>query len=250
MVRLFTSAYPEADPARRSEYAECLERNLANADISVVCIFVEGDCTLPESPKIESRPIADRPRYQDFFAWINEKASPADISIIANADIWFDGTLGAAADAIGANECFALSRWERGSVLYRNDSQDSWMIRGKMRAVRGDFPTGVPRCDNRILFELQDAGYRVLNPAFAIRSWHVHAGERGEYESENGNFVAPPYRYLWPHNLWSWPRTAVHNLTSSGARVTWRLDKRKIAASLPGRVAARAGRLLTAKPAP
>ena len=41
-------------------------------------------------------------------------------------------------------------------------------------SLQADFPLGVPRCDNKLLFELQEAGYRILNPAFSIKAFHVH----------------------------------------------------------------------------
>jgi hypothetical protein len=112
------------------------------------------------------------------------------------------------------------------------------VFKGPLRDVQADFPVGVPRCDNRFLYELKRAGYEVINPAFSIRAYHLHAGVRGEYQGENlAQFVDPPYAYLWPHNLWSLPRTLWHNLRHPQARIGWRLDRRRIARSLPLRAA-------------
>jgi hypothetical protein len=238
MVRLFTSVYSERRPERRAEYLRALSTNLACPAIDGVFIFAEGgEDSLPGSAKLSIRPIRRRPTYEDFFAWANELAHPDDISIIANSDISFDASIGAAAHALRSRECYALARWEDDGLFERNDSQDSWTFRGRITGVNAAFPVGVPRCDNRLLYELQSAGYRVLNPALTIVSRHHHAGQRGEYSDMNqGHFVEPPYRYMWPHNLWSLPMTVLHNLAHRDARVAWRVDRRKAAASLPMRV--------------
>ena len=238
MVRLFTSVYSESRPERRAEYLLALSRNLACPAIDGVFIIAEGgEDSLPGSAKLSVRPIRRRPTYEDFFAWANELAQPDDISIIANSDISFDATIGAATHALEAHGCYALARWEDDGLFERNDSQDSWVFRGRITGVAAAFPVGVPRCDNRLLYELQSAGYRVLNPAMTIVSRHHHAGQRGEYSDMNqGDFVEPPYRYMWPHNLWGFPTTVMHNLAHRDARVAWRFDRRKAATSLPMRL--------------
>jgi hypothetical protein len=104
---------------------------LASVDLEEVCVLVEGaGPALPASPKLRERRIAQRPLYDDFFLWINDLANPVDVSIIANTDIWFDGSIGVAARALRPDECFALARWDGEQLLDRNDSQDCWMFRG------------------------------------------------------------------------------------------------------------------------
>ena len=132
MLRLFTSRYDETNPSRRAEYEECLRKNLACGEIAEICLLVEGDgVALPDSSKIRVRPIQARPRYTDYFRWINELAGNDDISLIANSDIWFDDHLKVfAAWKLPARTVLALSRWnlqpDGSSVLYdHNDSQDS-----------------------------------------------------------------------------------------------------------------------------
>jgi hypothetical protein len=237
MLRLFTTLYPESHPQRRAEYAGCLRRNLDRQEIDETYVLLEGTgVVLPVSPKLRVRKIVSRPTYDDFFDWINELAGPGDISVIANTDIWFDGSIGVATRRLGIRECYAMARWDGECLNDRNDSQDCWVFRGKVEGVVGDFPLGVARCDNRILYELQQAGYRVLNPAFAIRATHLHAGERVEYGATAAHFVPPPYRYLWPHNLMGPLGTLWHNLRRPEQRLGWRFDRRKAARTLPVRV--------------
>jgi len=251
MLRLFTTLYLEKNPARRAGYAECLRRNLACPGIDEIYLLVEGEgIEIPDSPKIRVRKIARRPMYGDYFEWINECASETDISVIANSDIYFDGSLAAVEGTLLNDECFALSRWDvqrKGSsqLFDRNDSQDVWIFRGPIRAsLEADFPLGVPRCDNRILHELQRAGYQVKNPAFAIRAHHLHYEERTEYGEDGTNFVEPPYGYLWPHNLKSLPETLLHNLRHPDRRIGWRFDCRKASRFLPWRIIRKTGVLL------
>jgi hypothetical protein len=243
MTRLFTTLFSETSPARRAEYDECLRRNLACAALDEICLLIEGESLAPpDSPKLRPRKIARRPHYSDYFTWIEEAAKPGDVSVIANSDIYFDNQLGLFKNWGLPERCVvALSRWDvapdgSASLFDRNDSQDTWIVRGTVRGVHGDFPIGVPRCDNRILFEFQKAGFRVANPAFSIRTYHLHAGQRVEYSGPVlPHYVPAPYRYLFPHNLWTLPRTLWHNLRHPGCRVGWRLDRRRLARTVPAR---------------
>jgi len=234
LIRLFTSAFASQDSRRRKEYAEALLRNLACGAIDQVCIFDQQAGDLPrDNPKIVLRRVHRRPDYADYFAWMNEVAADDDISILANADIWFDEQLALFKNWLPSpNTAFALARWERDEAGHtrlrdRNDSQDAWIFRGPVRPVTSDFPPGVPGCDNRMANELAAAGYLVQNPSFSITSFHLHAGERGEYEGIGlEGRVAPPYAYVWPHNLWNLPRTVAHNILHPDVRVRWRFDRR------------------------
>lgn len=233
MIRLFTTAYPEGDPGRRAEYSEALRRNMACPVLDRICVLEEGTTEwLPTSTTLLRRQVEKRPLYDDFFLWIGEVAGPDDVSIIANSDIWFGADIGVARRTLGPGQCFALARWEDGRLFDRNDSQDCWIFRGPVTGVRGDFPLGVVRCDNRLLYELQEAGYEVLNPAFSIRVHHLHAGEREDYGSTLPDYVQPPYRYLWPHNLLGPVATLLHNLRHRDQRLEWRLDRRRLARTL------------------
>ena len=214
MVRLFSTAYPEKNPERRAEYAECLRRNLANPHLGEVCLLVEGPGDdLPAHPKLRVRPVTRRPRYDDFFAWIDDVAGPEDLSIIANTDIWFDEGLGQLAGwPWGARTVFALSRWDvqpdgSSRLFERGDSQDAWIVQGPVEHVRGDFPLGVYDCDNKIAWEFAEAGYQVLNPAFAVRCRHLHLGALRSYDpaapADHG--IRPPFLYVEADNLWSLP---------------------------------------------
>jgi hypothetical protein len=233
VIRLFTSAFPERREWRRLEFAECLSRNLACTEIDEIVVLVEGNAPVADNGRITTIPVTTRPVYQDYLSRISAIAGADDVSIIANADIYFDESIGLLRTvSLPGNTVLALARWERrdGGKLHlndRNDSQDAWIFRGRPRPMRADFPVGVPRCDNRLVKELEVAGYSVLNPSFTIRAIHLHNEERDEYPTETrDDFVPGPYGYVWPHNLMSLPRVTAFRLSNPKRQLTWRFDRR------------------------
>jgi hypothetical protein len=243
MIRLFLSVYDEQCTTRRREYKKCLELNLQNAHIDQICILREGSGNqLPDHKKIVSRAVADRPTYRDYLEWIAELAAEEDVSIIANSDIYFDRQL-KFFDLwnLPHDTALALSRWDiqddGSAVLYdHNDSQDAWILKGKPRDVDSHFPIGVPRCDNRIAAELELAGYTVLNPAFSLRSFHLHDGAARPYlDSTHSEVIPPPYKYVWPHNLLGPLQTLLHNIRHPDSHLYWRFDRRNFSRWLPVR---------------
>jgi len=241
VIRLFTSHYTEPDESRRKELEQCLLRNVENPVVGSVYLWLENVEAPPvRSEKLVTRRGDHRPTYADFIDWIGElDPSDQDLSIICNSDIYFDSSIAALVDGLGVGQCAALSRWEAGAAsaagpLSRNDSQDVWVFRGLLKNIEGDFPVGVRRCDNRFLHELNKAGYRVINPGFSIRTYHLQAGRRADFRKRNrANYVEPPYAYLWPHNLWSLPRILFYNSCHPGAQIGWRLNYRWVLSTFP-----------------
>lgn len=254
MFRLFTSFYAESNPTRQQEILACLERNLALQEIDEVCLLLENTDAPFEHPKLSIKPVTNRPLYRDLFSWARDRQTVAsDLSIICNSDIYFDSGIRTLAKHLSAHTCVALTRWDvqedgTSRLFYRNDTQDSWIFKGPIKDVEDKFEIGVPRCDNRMLHELKQAGYTVINPAFSLKSYHLHVGQREEYDQDNlTNFVDPPYAYLWPHNLCSWPSTCLHNLLNSKATITWQFDWRRLRQSLPYRVLSKISRTVNRK---
>lgn len=235
MIRLFTSFYPAVDSHRLEEITHCLRVNCQGGVFDEICVFLERvECPPFQHGVMQTRQTQQRPVFNDFFDWARESDnSPVTLNVIANADIMFEKSFSVLLTALQPDQCMALSRWNQetggGLTLYdRNDSQDVWAFLGPPKPVLADFPVGVPRCDNRILHELRQGGYRVINPAFSIRTIHVHSQHQGEYPVEgSAGFVEPPYAYLWPHNLWSWPSTLLHNFLHPETKVRWRFDHRR-----------------------
>lgn len=120
------------------------------------------------------------------------------VNVLANADILFDDTI-ALAEKIKPGEVYALCRWQNGSCWMRRDSQDVWIIRKawKWPVVPhvGQHKIGLPGSDNRLAWELKQAGYRVLGPSSMIRCWHIHQSNCRKYEQR----ISPPYSFVEPY---------------------------------------------------
>jgi len=160
MIRLLYNYYEDKNPVRKKEIDFCLQQNLANPHLNVIVVET-----------------AEKPSYNFFFEKINELTGPDDINIICNSDIFFDDTI-LLTQHLKHHASYVLSRWdyinEQNVKLFdRADSQDTWIVRGPIRNVVGGFTLGKKGCDNRIAYELKDAGYFPTNPARSIKTYHV-----------------------------------------------------------------------------
>jgi hypothetical protein len=236
-IFLHTTFYKEQNNLRKQELLSCLKNNISNTAISKIIVFNEGDSIAHLAPgKIEEVFIDKRPTYQDFINYINANSNTDDIHIIANTDIYFDKNIEVLKHINLKDTCLALSRWDtadtiRPKLYNRNDSQDVWIFKGPIKQqLKANFPLGVPRCDNRLLFELQEAGYKVLNPAFSIKSFHIHKGQRALVYIEGDNLynIKPPYCYLYPHNLYGFFKTPFFNLKHKEQLGAYKYDIKKL----------------------
>ena len=236
-IHLYTTYYKEVNNYRKDELLTCLKNNISNKAISKIIVFNEGDSIAHIAPsKIEEVFINKRPTYQDFINYINANSNTDDIHIIANTDIYFDKNIEVLKLINLKDTCLALSRWDTADTikpkLYnRNDSQDVWVFKGPIKyTLQADFPLGVPRCDNRLMYQLQEAGYKVLNPAFSIKVFHIHKGQRALAYTEGDNLhkINPPYRYLYPHNLYGFFKTPFFNLKHKEQLGAYHYDIKKL----------------------
>ncbi|MDB4175007.1 hypothetical protein N9766_01445 [Flavobacteriaceae bacterium] len=236
-INLYTTFYNEKNEFRKQELLTCLQHNLQNTAIDKVTLFNEGESLVYFNVnKIEEISITQRPTYQDFINYINTHTSEEDIHIIANTDIYFDVNIGVLKQINLHNTCLALSRWDttetKNPKLYNhNDSQDVWIFKGRIKPeLKANFPLGVPRCDNRLMYEIGRAGYTVLNPAFSIKSFHVHKGQRALVYTEGDNLhnIKPPFRYMYPHNLYGFFKTPFFNLKHKEQLGAYHYDIKKL----------------------
>lgn len=195
MVTLYTSYYQDKNPIRQKELDYCLKQNIDNPLIDRIMLFAECDISNPKITVIGT----ERPTYRQFFDAINEHTRHEfEISILANTDIYFDDSLRNI--QITSRQCLALSRWDvkpgKETKLHNERySQDTWMFSGKVRKVRYcDFFLGVPGCDNRIAWELSQAGYRLFNPATKIKTYHYHPSDLHNYNSKMT--IPKPYLFV------------------------------------------------------
>jgi hypothetical protein len=186
MIRLFFNYYEDKNLLRKKEIDECLKNNQANPLLTVITFTSQS-----------------KPKYDLFFQKINEITGPEDINIICNSDIYFDNTI-ELANKIQHKQVYALSRWD---VIHpwkivhfdRQDSQDTWVVRGRVDGVFGDFTLGIRGCDNRIAYEFNKAGYTVSNPSKSIKSYHLHKSNIRNYIMSD--VVPQPYLTIKPSSL-------------------------------------------------
>ena len=236
-IFLYTTSYNEKNLDRRSELEKAIRINSNLLAISKIIVFNEGDSIAYLAPgNIEEVFIDKRPTYQDFINYINFNSNPDDIHVIANTDIYFDKNIEVLKHINLKDTCLALSRWDTADTikpkLYNhNDSQDVWVFKGPVKPeLKANFPLGVPRCDNRLMYQLQEAGYEVLNPAFSIKSYHIHKGQRALVYTEDDNVykIPPPYRYKYPHNLFGFWKTCFFNLKHKEQLGAYHYDAKKL----------------------
>lgn len=236
-IHLYTTFYNEKNESRKAELLACIQKNADNPSIASLTVFNEGDSmTYLKPDKIKDIQISKRPTYNDFISHINNHSTQDDIHIIANTDIFFDEHIAVLEDVLYKNSCFALSRWDTTDsdkpLLYNhNDSQDVWIFKGNIKeTLQADFPLGVPRCDNRFLYELEVAGYKVLNPSLSIKAYHMHKGQRALVytEADNRYQIPKPYRYKYPHNLFGLWKTFWHNTIHPNKIGHYQYDPKKV----------------------
>lgn len=195
---LYTSYYKDKSEVRQKELDLCLEMNIKNPLIDHIFLIVEGD--IEGFPILKNNKITpvqkQRPTFQMFFDMANSFSKENDISIIANSDIFYDETLSLLDNFNFNNSCIALSRYhyqKDGTIKLHNEkwSQDTWIFKGKIKPLKfANFFMGVRGCDNRISYELKMAGYKVVNPAFSLKSIHYHPSDLHNY---GNHFVPKPY---------------------------------------------------------
>ena len=180
-------------PERQAELLECWRLNDAVFDAV-------------KAPK-------GRPTFNELFAL----CKPDAVNVIANSDIYFDASSAAMilARTDWGRITYALSRWdvdEHGSAVLWNhaDSQDAWIFGGVPSGIDAPFPMGIPGCDNRLAWLIEQAGYTVLNPSLSIHAYHLHNVKWRSYladpegKARGGQKVEripPPYKLVKPTTL-------------------------------------------------
>ncbi len=206
MIRLYINYYKDKHEERSKELQEVFLRNVFSEHVGALHVLIHPDdmhmlSNFPFYGKLHLVQILNRPTYRDFFDVVNSVTSDEDINVILNSDMFVDETI-AHTEKLGPDDCFALSRWEINpdgtpnhvQVQIRNDSQDTWCFRGKIKPIDFcDFTLGKPGCDNRIAHEIQKAGYNITNPSKTIKTWHLHNSNIRHYIHRIEHCVPAPY---------------------------------------------------------
>jgi len=191
-MNLFINYFQCGDKERQKELDFCFNTNIESGIFNKIINF------------------DDRPTYNDFFN--ATKVYPNDINIFANSDIYFNDTINLVRE-MGVKDAYALTRWEidNGEIVpfeekhhYNAEakakhSQDVWVFNGVAKNIRGNFQIGVPGCDNRIAWEINNAGYRLSNPSDKIQCIHKHAEQARNYNIKKP--IPPPYLWVIPNGV-------------------------------------------------
>jgi hypothetical protein len=174
-INLFFNWYK--DENRQKEIDKCLKINKLLFDR---VILVEG-----------------RPSFKELFEL--SKDYPNDINCYCNSDIYFKCV--EKLHNIQHNECYAITRTDLMGTQYAPGSQDAWVFRGIIKPIEADFTMGLWGCDNRVAYEINKAGYKVINPSLSINLVHLHEKDERNYKRDTRNTVPPPYLTINPTSL-------------------------------------------------
>ncbi len=208
-TRLLINAFNAPCEIRRKDFKKCLDKNLENEFIDEVVVFISDNDRLDVLPihhKVRTVKVqpGHRPTYREFIDHANSIiTSTEDLTIIANTDCYFDGSLGELRNFDLRFHCVALSRWEEkpdGSIALECpvNSQDAWIFQGRIRPIVNiDFSLGIYGCDNRFAWQSTRAGYVNINPCHSVIMRHVHFSE---YRN-NGSTIGGPKETVMQVNL-------------------------------------------------
>jgi hypothetical protein len=96
-----------------------------------------------------------------------------------------------------------LNRWDvlsNGNIKPFNSyrSSDTWIFQHAINVrISDNYYLGQPGCDNRFNYDLHNSNYRIINPAFTIRTYHVHTSEIRSYKEEASPIKAVPRPYFY-----------------------------------------------------
>jgi hypothetical protein len=234
---------------RAKEIRQCLQKNLACEWIDHVLLLDEQAYSEPPpSSKVTRHVIGHRLTYYDVFKAIESTVPAGDFAIFANSDIYFDDTLRHLwrIALVDQRLFLALLRWDVSAeggepTLYgpRADSQDAWIIARDsvtfpITEDEFGFPFGKPGCDNAITLSLMRNHCAVANPAYTIRSYHVHASNVRNYNPHDVLY-RPHYLYVDPTAIQ--PCEVVRDLSRYAkavpAEIAEARKKRPLGASFP-----------------
>jgi len=218
---------------RAREIRLCLEKNIACPLIDHILLLNEVEFTdLPVSEKITQVVLGQRLRYYDVFMAIKTRVTAGAFAIFANSDIWFNETLSYLWKiSLAEKRLFlAILRWEdkggigggAGAVPHifgpRADSQDTWILARdsldfEPTEEEFGFPFGQSGCDNVVTVAMLRHKFLVVNPAYSIKTMHLHNSNIRNYEPKDVLY-RPVFLYVDPSPIQS--MRVLKDLTSAG----------------------------------
>lgn len=210
-IRLYVQTYDSGRADRQKELDYCLRKNKALPFLEVVEL-----------------PAQDRLSFAAFFALAREQSDDDTISVFANSDIRFDNTL-RLARWMCVGDAWALTRWRSTHFWldghapnggHQELGADVWAFRGRLRQIPDcDFGMGMAFCDYSIAARIRQAGYKLRNPCWSVRTWHHHASDLRTYDN-TARTPAPWVYMIPPGSLTGWLDEGLRGLGDVVAAVT------------------------------
>jgi hypothetical protein len=211
-IYLIQQFFNAPDATRANEFNMCLKMNANCELIDKIILLNESDnVKLPTiHSKIQCVNLGRRMNYYDVFKYIKEEVPLGVITLFANTDIFLMNDFNAIYNINMSNKFLALLRWdvnESGMTKIfgpRNNSQDTWGILSddakEMNLDNLNFMFGKPGCDNAITAIMKTKGFMCINPAFSLKSYHVHNTNIRNYTNMD-RVYNPEYLFLNPTNI-------------------------------------------------
>jgi hypothetical protein len=192
-VNLVTQFFLPDNLVRRDEILDVLKRNVMNPQIDSITLVNErlyswDELRMERNEKVKQEVIGRWATFSDLLRYRKK-----GYTVVANADIFFDVTLGRLGD-LDLHErksMFALLRFEHTDEnlekckLFgpRADSMDTWIVHSShtLPLKLFEFKIGKPGCDNKLCFLFDLLGYEIYNDPLCIRTYHVHKSNERAY---------------------------------------------------------------------
>ncbi len=214
---LLTQFYRPDKARREREIKKCLEMNVKSSVVDKVVLLNESDLTksFPDDPneKIQQVVIGKRLTYATVLKWFQDNAPSNTICVFANSDIYLDDSWRTLWSVNLQDKFLSLLRYDvqddgSPSKLFgpRPDSQDTWVFFSDSLKSRTfdwkdlDFPFGKAGCDNAINVEMLRKKFLIVNPAFSIRTHHLHTSAIRNYDPTDV-VDKPMYFYVEPTGI-------------------------------------------------
>jgi len=215
---LITQYFVHSNKTRAKEIRECLRKNCECYYIDTIVMLNETDLShewknMPGAKKIKQIIIGRRLTYHDVLTYISGSVPKNVISILSNADIYFDSSLLNIWSVQLADRMMALLRWDDladGSEpkLFGpcSDSQDTWIVLSDSVKTRSwdksifGFQLGQAGCDNAFAGHMLRQRFLICNPALTIQTYHLHNSGVRNYSKKDAIY-APVYVLIAPSHL-------------------------------------------------
>ena len=215
MLVLFTEYFKNKNNDRDQEVVFAINANIRSKLFDKIYILTEDSkdelCFDHNESYTEIVKVDCRQTFETMFKYVNSMCSEDDIAVVCNNDIYFDESV-LKLEQLSTKQGWFLALLRRdlnvdgSSSLFeyeindcfgrkgkRGDSQDAWIFKAPIKIPKqSNFYFGIPGCDNRIAYLMNELGYRVLNPCYDIAIYHNHKSNERNYV-KGKDIIPGPY---------------------------------------------------------